>query len=145
MDMNTEPSRVLVVADIWCRVDDLCDRVREEVGDPDPEVLVIAPPLASRLHTFASDTDKETEAAKERLADVLRRLEKHGVKARGQLGAHDPTLAIDDALAQFPAQKVILITDTSEHENWREHRLPSYLEELDLPFLRLIVPHELAE
>lgn len=145
MDSNTEPDRVLVVADIWCQVDGLCDQVREEVGDSDPEVLVIAPPLASRLHTFASDTDEETEAARRRLADVLRRLERHGVRARGRLGAHDPALAIDDALAQFPAQKIILITDTSEHENWREHRLPSYLEGLDLPFLRLIVPHELAE
>ena len=145
MNPAADQMRLLVVADIWCQIDGLCDRVRNELDDRDSDVLVIAPPLASRAHTFVSDTDRETQAAKDRLDDVLKRLKQHGVEARGLVGAHDPMLAIDDALAEFPAEKVIVVTDTSDHQNWREKRLPAYLEGLGVPTIRLIVPHDLAK
>jgi hypothetical protein len=139
---TTETFRLLVVADIWCQIDGLCEGVRRELGEPGGDVVVIAPPLASRLHTFTSDIDKETEAANDRLADVLGRLKERGVDARGIIGANDPVLAIDDALALFAAQKIVLITDSREHENWREHKLPVYLQGLDIPSVRVIVPHD---
>ena len=145
MNRQSDQVRLLVVADIWCQIDGLCDQVRNELDDRDSDVLVIAPPLASRVHTFASDTDRETQAARDRLDDVLKRLKQHGVEARGLVGAHDPILAIDDALAEFPAEKVIVVTETSDHQNWREKRLPSYLEGLDVATIRLVVPHDLAE
>lgn len=145
MNAAADQMRLLVVADIWCQIDGLCAQVRSELDDRDSDVLVIAPPLASRVHTFTSDTDKETEAASERLADVLKRLKEHGVEARGEVGAHDPVIAIGDALAEFPAEKVIVVTDSSDHEHWRERSLPAYLDGLDLPTIRLVVPHELSE
>ena len=145
MNPAADQMRLLVVADVWCQIDGLCDQVRNELDDRDSDVLVIAPPLASRVHTFASDTDPETEAARDRLADVLKRLKEHGVEARGLVAAHDPTLAIDDALAEFPAEKIIVVTDTGDHENWREKRLPAYLEGLDVPTIRVVVRHDLAE
>jgi hypothetical protein len=144
MTMTAEANRLLVVADIWCQIDGLCEHVWSELGDLESDIVVVAPPLASRLHTFTSDLDHETETAKDRLADVLGRLRERGVEARGMIGANDPVLAIDDALARFEAQKIVLITDTPEHENWREHKLPGYLEGLDIPSVRVIVPHELA-
>lgn len=145
MNKDAGTTHLLVVADIWCQIDGLCAQVRSELDDRDPDVLVVAPPFTSRLSTFASDTDDETGAAKDRLADVLRRLKEHGVEARGLVGAHDPKLAIDDALGQFPAEKVLVVTDTADNENWREKDLPAYFEGLDIPSVRLIVPHDLAE
>jgi hypothetical protein len=145
MDMVSRPTHLLVVADIWCQVDGLCDEVRDELEGEGAEVLVTAPPLASRLHTMTSDTDRETALARERLDDILRRLGEHGVKARGLIGAHDPALAIDDALAEFPADKIVVVTDSTGHQNWREQRLPAYLESLDLPVAHFLVAHEIAE
>lgn len=145
MDAANDRNRLLVVADIWCQIDGLCDEVRGELEGPGSEVLVTTPPLASRLHTFASDTDRESALARRRLEDALERLREHGVVARGTVGAHDPALAIDDALAEFAADKVILVTDTDGHRNWRERRLPDYLESLDLPVVHLVVPHDLAK
>jgi hypothetical protein len=139
---TTEAFRLLVVADIWCQIDGLCDGVRRELGDRGSDVVVIAPPLASWLHTLTSDIDHEAEAANDRLADVLGRLKERGVEARGIIGANDPVLAIDDALARFAAQKIVLITDSRENENWREHKLPVYLQGLDIPSVRVIVPHD---
>jgi len=147
MNARTQPksTHLLVVADIWCQIDGLCDEVRGELEADGAHVLVTAPPLASRLHTFTSDTDDESTLGRRRLEDVIARLRDHGVEARGLIGAHDPALAIDDALAQFPADKVIVVTDSAGHQNWREHRLPTYLESLDLPIVQMVVPHELAE
>jgi hypothetical protein len=145
MSTTTEAFRLLVVADIWCQIDGLCEQVGAELGDRGSDIVVIAPPLVSRLHTYTSDLDRETEAAGERLADVLGRLRERGVEARGMVGANDPVLAIDDALARFRAQKIVVITDSREHENWREHRLPDYLDGLDIPCVRVIVPRDLAE
>jgi len=145
MDNSTKTEHVLVVADIWCQIDGLCDEVRERLGGDNPQVMVIAPPLTSRLHTFTSDTDRETAQARQRLEDVLARLRRHGVDARGRLGAHDPTLAIDDALAEFAVDKILVVTDSPGHENWREQRLPAYLDTLGLPVTHFLVPHDLAK
>jgi hypothetical protein len=136
--------RLLVVADIWCEIEGICTQVRRELDCRESEVLVVAPPLASRIHTFDSDTDHETENARVRLAEVLARFAKHGIEARGMVGAHDPRLAIDDALAIFSAEKILVVTDTADHQNWREHHLPRYLEGLDVPVVRLFVPHDLV-
>lgn len=142
---RSKSTHLLVVADIWCQIDGLCQEVRSELEADGAQVLVTAPPLTSRVHAFTSDTDGETAVARQRLEDVLARLREHGVEARGLVGAHDPTLAIDDALAEFPADKVVVVTDSAAHQNWREHRLPTYLESLDLPVVHLLVPHDLAE
>jgi hypothetical protein len=141
---TTAAFRLLVVADIWCEMDGLCEQVRSELDDRGADIVVIAPPLASRLHTYTSDIDHETEAANDRLGDVLGRLQERGVEARGIIGANDPVLAIDDVLARFAAQKVVVITDGSEHENWRERKLPTYLAGLDIPCVRVVVPHDLV-
>ena len=145
MDAVMKLENLLVVADIWCRIDGLCDQVRGELEGDGARVLVIAPPLTSRLHTFTSDTDRETAVARGRLDDVLARLREHGVEASGRIGAHDPALAIDDALAEFAADKLIVVTDSVGHQNWREERLPAYLEGLGVAVTHILIPHELTE
>jgi hypothetical protein len=103
MPHTTTAQRVLVVADIWCQIDGLCPRVREEIESSEADVRVVAPALAGRLHTMTSDLDTEISAATTRLEDALKRLNEHGVPACGEIGDPDPAQAIDDVLAEFSA------------------------------------------
>ena len=79
-DTADRSPHLLVLADIWCRVEGLCDKVILRAGYAG-RVLVVAPTLASRLHTWTNDTDRESEIAQARLENVLARLEQHGVRA----------------------------------------------------------------
>jgi nucleotide-binding universal stress UspA family protein len=141
----TDPQRVLVVADIWCQIDGLCAHVRDELDQSEADVLVVAPALAGRLHTMTSDLDTEMSEAKQRLEDVLRRLNEHGVPARGEIGDPNPAQAIEDVLAEFEAEKIVIVTETSDHENWREHALAERLQKHGLPVTHLLVAHDIAQ
>jgi hypothetical protein len=137
---------VLVLADIWCRVDGLCDEIRRHPGDAG-RVLVIAPALASRLRTWANDTDRELENARARLEYVLTRLKQHGVYAEGRVAAHqDPALAVGDALdgLAFDATEVIVVTKDHAYLNWAERDLVSRIARPGLPITCLTVAHEQA-
>jgi hypothetical protein len=137
-------TRLLVVADTWCQIDGLCDRVRAEMGSEQCEVMVVAPALTGRLHTLTDDTEDERSRTEARLENIISRLERHGVSAEGEVGDKDPVVAITDALARFPAEKIFLVTDTEPHQNWKEHRIREQTQQFDLPVRHVTVPHELA-
>ena len=145
MTTATHTQRVLVVADIWCQIDGLCAQVRGELDKRDADVLVITPALAGRVHTMTSDLDAEINKAKERLSDVLRRLNEHGVPAQGEVGDPDPAQAVEDTLVEFAAEKILIVTETRNHENWREHALSERLEKHKLPIHHLVVAHDIAQ
>jgi hypothetical protein len=105
-------------------------------------VLVVVPALASRLHTWTNDTDRESEIARTRLENVLARLEQHGVSAEGRVAAQDPALAIEDALYGFAATEVIVVTDDHDHANWSERGLTARIARPGLAVTRLAVAHE---
>jgi hypothetical protein len=132
---------LLVLADAWCQVDRLCDEVLRRVGDAS-RVLVVAPALASRLHTWTNDTDRESEIARTRLENVLAQLEQHGVRADGRVSDQDPALAVEDALDAFAATEVIIVTEDHEHANWSERGLTARIARPGLAVTRLTVAHE---
>jgi hypothetical protein len=132
---------LVVLADVWCRIEGLCDEVLRRVGDAG-RVLVVAPALASRLHTWTNDTDRDSEIAQTRLDNVLARLEQQGVRAEGRLAAQDPALAVEDALDGFAATEVIVVTDDHEHANWSERGLTERIARPGLTVTHLTVPHE---
>jgi hypothetical protein len=144
MHNPAEPVRVLVVADVWCQIDGLCAEVHGQLPDGKGEVVVIAPALTRRLHTLVTDIDAELRRAQERLDNVLSRLEQHGVVARGEVGDADPELAIDDILAQFAADKIVLVTETRDHRNRHERKLVEHLEDYRLPIRHIVVDHDVA-
>src|SRR5689334_10248232 len=143
-DTADRSAHLLVLADVWCRAEGLCDEViRRASGAGDAgRVLVVAPALTSRLHTWTNDTDRESEIAHARLENVLARLEQHGVRAEGRVAAQDPALAVDDALYGFAATEVIVITDDHEHANWSERALTARIARPGLAVTRLTVAHE---
>jgi hypothetical protein len=75
------------------------------------EVLVVEPVVSqSRVAVGMSDTDEaraEARAAQESSVESLRA---DGVKAAGEVGDSDPLLALQDALATFDADLVLLLT-----------------------------------
>lgn len=91
--------------------------------DAAEEILVISPRLPGRLAWLASATDKATEQADERLGSVLGRLEEMGAAARGELGADDPLLAFEDAIAKFSPTHVLIGLRDPDREGWQERGL----------------------
>jgi hypothetical protein len=142
-DTSDHSSHLLVLADAWCKVEGLCDEVLRRAGDAS-RVLVVAPALASRLHTLTDDTDRESDVAQARLENVLARLEQHGIRAEGRVAAQNPALAVKDALHGFPATEVIVVTDDHEHSNWSERGLTARIARPGLIVTRLTVAHEQA-
>ena len=52
MTDNDDCLRVLVVADVWCQIDGLCDQVKAELDRANTEVFVVAPALVGPVRSF---------------------------------------------------------------------------------------------
>jgi hypothetical protein len=95
------------------------------------EILVIAPTLPGRFEWLASATDKSRELADERLQQVLGQVSEvseAGV-ARGAVGADDPLLAFDDAVAEFEPDHILIGLRSAERSGWQERGLLDQLVE----------------
>jgi nucleotide-binding universal stress UspA family protein len=65
-----------------------------------------------------SDSDQAERAAEHRLAGYLARLRAAGVRATGHVGDADPLLAMEDAMAAFPADEILIGTHPEHRSNW---------------------------
>jgi nucleotide-binding universal stress UspA family protein len=87
--------------------------LRSTLGDEvvGAEVLVVSPATnRSKLAFWVSDPDEaisEAEAAQE---ETVERLEEQGVDAAGDTGESEPILAIQDALATFDADRIVVFS-----------------------------------
>jgi hypothetical protein len=124
----TDVFRLLVVTDAHCRDEQLYRAVRTAVFGRLADILVVAPVIASPLHLVADDERREAEDARVRLTDVLQALGRHGIEARGVVGADDPLQAIGDALAFFPANQVLLVL--SRRPAWLERKIERRVRDL---------------
>ena len=90
-------------------------RVRSALpGDDisDAEVLVVAPAeQESKLRFWMSDADEAIADASERGDQVADELRSEGAHARTETGEADPVLAVRDALAGFPADRILVFGD----------------------------------
>ena len=96
--------------------------IRELIDTAD-EILVVTPALPTRFEWLASATDKAREQADERLHAVLRQVGELGAEASGSVGADDPLLAFEDALAAFQADHILVGLRTPERADWQERGL----------------------
>jgi hypothetical protein len=120
--------------------EDLPYGVRELIDAAD-EILVVSPALPTRFEWLASATDKAREQADERLRTVLGQLEELGSPASGSVGADDPILAFEDALAGFPAGHILVGLRASERSGWQESGLLNQLQErFGLPVTVFTIP-----
>ena len=87
--------------------------LRSTLGDEveGAEVLVISPATnQSKMAFWVSDSDEaigEAEAAQE---ETVERLEEDGVDAAGDTGESEPDVAIQDALATFAADRIVVFS-----------------------------------
>jgi hypothetical protein len=91
--------------------------------DEADEILVISPTLPGRLDWLTSATDRAKEQADKRLQTVLGQLGELGAEAEGMVGADDPLVAFDDAIAQFSPTHVLIGLRDEEREGWQERGL----------------------
>jgi hypothetical protein len=100
------------------------DRVGTALPDDDlegAEVLVVSPAVnASPVAFWMSDSDEaiaDAESTAERTATELR---DRGAQARAQTGESEPLLALQDALATFPADRVVVFVRDEDAARYRE-------------------------
>ena len=89
-------------------------------GTDDAEVMVVAPALDSRTRFWTSDSDDAIARAEEVQQETVERLAEDDVDAVGDTGESDPLLALQDALATFPADEVVIFTRPEGDRNWAE-------------------------
>lgn len=109
-------THVLVVASRAVDEPRLVEETLSVCGDPDADVLVLAPAQGKPLSTWLSDVGPGREEAQVVLVHSLASLAAAGIAARGQVGDPDPLQAVEDALRSFPADQVVLATEGSAHD-----------------------------
>lgn len=84
------------------------------------EVMVVSPAHEeSALKFWMSDADDAIAAAEETSHSTADALRSEGAHAREEVGESDPLLAIQDALASFPADRIIVFGDAGLAERAR--------------------------
>ena len=119
--------------------------VREAVGEDisGAEVLVVSPATnQSRLAFWVSDPDEAIQEAETAQTDTVERLEEEGVDAAGEVGESEPGQAIDDALATFAADRIVIF---SHPKGDRDHREDAGLRDAEsrwgIPVTRATISH----
>jgi hypothetical protein len=96
-------------------------------GEPEPEVLVIAPTRNRFLDRWASDTRPGRERAQRSLVLSLASLAQAGVAAEARVGDEDVVQTVTDQLREYPATEVFLVADRGTELNAAAEELRSRL------------------
>ena len=97
--------------------------LRSTLGDDveGAEVLVVSPASSqSKVAFWVSDTDEAIEEAETAQTDTVERLEEEGVDAAGDTGESEPAVAIQDALATFAADRIVVFSHPDGDRDYRE-------------------------
>jgi hypothetical protein len=92
-------------------------------GADEAEVMVVAPALDSKVRFWTSDNDDAIARAEEVQQESVERLSDEGIDAVGDTGESDPLLALQDALATFEAEEIVIVTRPEGDQNWAEEDL----------------------
>ncbi len=85
------------------------------------EVLVVSPAVnESPVAFWVSDSDEAIERADSVAAQTASALAERGADVTTQTGESEPLLALQDALAQFPAEHVLVFVREGDAERYRE-------------------------
>ena len=116
--------------------------LRSALGGEDldgTEVLVVAPALTSKRRFLLADPDPGIDRADEIQEETVERLDDEGIDAVGQTGESDPLLALQDALATFEADEIVLFTHSGGKRNFLEEGLVDEATERFTPPVRHMV------
>jgi hypothetical protein len=133
-------SRLLVVADEHCGSPALWQEIHARLAGA-VAVHLVVPVRVSHLHYLTNDEREESRHAEDRARLAIELLRERGVSVTGGVGSDDPLESMTDALASFPATRVLLATSTDEDSYWMEQRLLAKARETTrLPVGHVVVP-----
>jgi hypothetical protein len=110
--------------------------LRATLGDEveGAEVLVVSPATnESPLAFWVSDPDEAIHEAEVAQDETVERLEEEGIDAAGDTGESEPALAIQDALATFPADRIVIFSHAGEKDYREEAGLEDVEERFGVP------------
>lgn len=85
------------------------------------EVLVVSPAVnESPLAFWVSDSDEAIEDAESAARQTADALGAAGARTRADTGESEPLLAVQDALATFPADRVLIFVREGDATRYRE-------------------------
>ena len=97
--------------------------LRTALGDDveGAEVLVVSPAgNRSKVAFWVSDSDEAIAGADAAQEETVERLEEEGVDAAGDTGEGEPAVAIQDALASFKADRIVVFSHPEGDRDYRE-------------------------
>jgi hypothetical protein len=101
------------------------DLLRAVVGDEleAAEVLVVSPATnRSKLAFWVSDPDEAIAEAETAEEETVERLEEADIDAAGDTGESEPAVALRDALATFPADRIVVFSHPEGERDYREDK-----------------------
>ena len=111
--------KLLVVTPEPIDANDLRKTLGDEVNGA--EVLVLSPATnQSKLAFWVSDPDDAIAEAKAAETASVQELRGEGVSATGEVGESDPAQAIEDALATFAADRILIFSHPEGDRDYRE-------------------------
>ena len=136
--------RLLVVTTVPAGGDLLRERVRAHTGAEDAEVRVVAPASdVSPLEWLASDEDEAREEAAAKADESARAVAPEARVTDAEVGDTDPVQAIEDALREFPADELLVVTRPGDEAGWLEKGAArEAFERFDVPVTHLVVEGE---
>jgi hypothetical protein len=117
------PGRLLIAAGESASGSSVLPFGINELIEAADEILVVAPSLPSRFEWLASATDRSREQADERLGVVLDQLGGVEAAVTGRVGADDPLVALEDAIAEFKPDHLLIAVRSGEQSDWQERGL----------------------
>jgi len=122
--------KLLVLTSEPVDADALRGALPDAVDPAESEVMVVAPALQeSGLRFWMSDADDAIADADRVRRQTVERLGGQGIAAGGDMGESDPMTAIQDALATFGADRIVLFTHRDSERGYRENLDPREIEE----------------
>lgn len=136
--------RVLLLANQTVRSSALREAAVEATAGRRSEILLVVPALVSFRGGFRSaQLDAATEHARQRMELTLIDLKEHVRSARGRFEDTAPNQALRNALADFPADEIIVSTLPRDRSHWLEQGVVERARmELDIPVRHLIGSEE---
>ncbi len=99
------------------------DLLRATLGDEveGAEVLVVSPATnQSKLAFWVSDPDEAIAEAEAAQHETVERLDEAGVDAAGETGESEPAVALQDARATVPADRILVFSHPEGDRDYRE-------------------------
>jgi len=109
------------------------------------EVLVVAPALNKSWRFWLSDPDEAIERAEAIQEETVDRMDDVGIDAAGGVGESDPLLALQDALATYDADEIVLFVHPHGDKNWLEEGIVDQAKErFSQPVRHILVDEDSA-